>query len=625
MKRMLMLLLIAANAFPAEPKDPQEAIRRNELAWLRGAVMTPGFADQRDGRGNGPLLWAAAYGSAAALEILLDAGADPNQANSLGITPLIAAATEPAKVKLLLAKGAKVEAKSQIGQQALTVAAASPQASESVRLLLAAGADVNARGARGTTALLAAMGTACAAENARLLLAAGADVKALDGAGFGVMHGVASCPVDLLAEMLKRGANVNQQNTLTDRVKKGEILLKGISPLMLAAAHREPAVIELLLKAGADVNAVDIRGMTPLHYAAASEARNAKTLKMLLAAGARPEVRDHTGQSAGDWARKYNDPEKLAVLKVGASWRVSAPAAKPGPGPATALERLEVANETFFAEGGCSSCHHSSLVSLAAEHASRHGMKVNEELAVNRTNRIRGMLMAFSSALQQMVPPPGETDTGLYLLLEAQSLGMKPTAELEALARYVYARQMPDGSFTLRGISRSPLEEHDLHRTALALYVLPRFQNIVTPERMKQAAEWLAAQPARTNDEMAMKLLGLHWAGAPAQATREAAKRLAASMRTDGGFGGNPWLPSDNHSTALARYALREAGGLTPEQAVMRRSRAFLEERQQSDGTWYQASRAAKFQPYFESGFPYGHDQWVSAAATAWGVLALVD
>jgi hypothetical protein len=30
-----------------------------------------------------------------------------------------------------------------------------------------------------------------------------------------------------------------------------------------------------------------------------------------------------------------------------------------------------------------------------------------------------------------------------------------------------------------------------------------------------------------------------------------------------------------------------------------------------------------KFQPYFESGFPHGHDQWISAAATAWATMAL--
>jgi hypothetical protein len=30
-----------------------------------------------------------------------------------------------------------------------------------------------------------------------------------------------------------------------------------------------------------------------------------------------------------------------------------------------------------------------------------------------------------------------------------------------------------------------------------------------------------------------------------------------------------------------------------------------------------------KIQPYFESGFPYGHDQWISQAGTAWAAMAL--
>jgi hypothetical protein len=30
-----------------------------------------------------------------------------------------------------------------------------------------------------------------------------------------------------------------------------------------------------------------------------------------------------------------------------------------------------------------------------------------------------------------------------------------------------------------------------------------------------------------------------------------------------------------------------------------------------------------KIQPYFQSGFPYDHDQWISATATAWASMAL--
>ena len=50
---------------------------------------------------------------------------------------------------------------------------------------------------------------------------------------------------------------------------------------------------------------------------------------------------------------------------------------------------------------------------------------------------------------------------------------------------------------------------------------------------------------------------------------------------------------------------------------------AYLLSTQAADGSWYVASRAPKFQPYFEGGFPYAHDQWISQWATGYASLAL--
>lgn len=49
----------------------------------------------------------------------------------------------------------------------------------------------------------------------------------------------------------------------------------------------------------------------------------------------------------------------------------------------------------------------------------------------------------------------------------------------------------------------------------------------------------------------------------------------------------------------------------------------YLLRTQQSDGTWRVKSRAFPFQPYFESGFPYGADQWISSAGSSWAIIAL--
>jgi hypothetical protein len=34
-------------------------------------------------------------------------------------------------------------------------------------------------------------------------------------------------------------------------------------------------------------------------------------------------------------------------------------------------------------------------------------------------------------------------------------------------------------------------------------------------------------------------------------------------------------------------------------------------------------TRSIWIQPYFDSGFPYDQDQWISAAGTAWASMAL--
>jgi hypothetical protein len=50
---------------------------------------------------------------------------------------------------------------------------------------------------------------------------------------------------------------------------------------------------------------------------------------------------------------------------------------------------------------------------------------------------------------------------------------------------------------------------------------------------------------------------------------------------------------------------------------------AFLLRTQFADGSWYVRSRAPKFQPYFQSGFPFNHDQWISSIGTSLAVMAL--
>ena len=120
-----------------------------------------------------------------------------------------------------------------------------------------------------------------------------------------------------------------------------------------------------------------------------------------------------------------------------------------------------------------------------------------------------------------------------------------------------------------------------------------------------------------------MRLLGLAWAGASKSEMARAVRELVALQREDGGWSGNPYLSSEAFSTGEALVALAQSGAVAAANAAYRRGLDFLLSTQYSDGSWHVRSRAIKFQPYFESGFPFGHDQWISAAGTAWAAQAI--
>jgi hypothetical protein len=88
-----------------------------------------------------------------------------------------------------------------------------------------------------------------------------------------------------------------------------------------------------------------------------------------------------------------------------------------------------------------------------------------------------------------------------------------------------------------------------------------------------------------------------------------------------------PWaqlstMDSDAYASGEALFALG-VSGLAATDAAYQRGLKYLLRTQLDDGRWFVRSRAFGFQPYFESGFPHGRDQFISASATAWAAMAL--
>src|SRR4029079_3401714 len=95
-------------------------------------------------------------------------------------------------------------------------------------------------------------------------------------------------------------------------------------------------------------------------------------------------------------------------------------------------------------------------------------------------------------------------------------------------------------------------------------------------------------------------------------------------QRRDGGWAQTPDMESDAYATGQSLTALSMSQPDLIKGSADARGVTFLMGTREGDGSWHVRSRAFGFQPYFESGFPHGQDQWISAAATSWATMALV-
>src|SRR5262249_42760575 len=101
------------------------------------------------------------------------------------------------------------------------------------------------------------------------------------------------------------------------------------------------------------------------------------------------------------------------------------------------------------------------------------------------------------------------------------------------------------------------------------------------------------------------------------------AQQLLAKQQQGGGWSQLDTPEADSYATGQALYALYTAGVLRANDEAYRKGVDFLLRTQLPDGSWLVASRSFPLQPYKESGFPHGKDQWTSAAGTSWAAMAL--
>jgi hypothetical protein len=506
-------------------------------------------------------------------------------------------------------------------------------------LLVAKGADAKAIGASGRTGLIVA-----ANQNdmtmAQFFLDQGVNVNAVDtndkSGHTALMAAAAQCNTAMVKALIQKGADVNMATTDAAVVRNGPLAFKGRTALMMAVPYGSVELIRALLDARANVNARDVAGMTPLMFAVASENQNPEVIKMLLAAGADSKIQMTTGETAVDWARKYGNPVIIKLLGGEAKIQSSAKTVNLMPIPSaaelrssiqTSIALLQQSGKTATTNGGCASCHHQIMTGLALAAVREKAIPHDEAAAADQWKSLSSGLRAREAGFVQRLDSGGGQDSMLYTLHALQANKYPADAITDAMVTYILSRQFTDGRWPREEASRAPIQDGDFYRVALATsalrtYAPPSLKSEVD-EHMARARQWLMTTQPQSTDDAAMRLLGLKHTGAPQTNVQAAAKSLLSLQRPDGGWAGNPNLESDAFATSEVLCALVDAGVITARDPLYQKGVQFLLGTRAKDGSWHVASRAPKFQPYFESGFPYGHDQWISAAATARSVVVL--
>ncbi len=633
-------VFLASACFGAEADAAREmftAIRNNDLSTVKSMAAKEANVNVRGDRGTTPLMYASAYGSIDAMKLLLDAGADVNARNAFDATALMWSVNEPAKVKLLIEHKADVNAKSKTGRTALMLAALHNGSDRVADLLLANGASAGAADNDGLT-FLGAASLGWNPRQVRIAIEKGADVNAKSKAGFTpLMNAAANGDVASVKLLLSKGAEVNAVTTdgIDVKVKNGPIALGKFTALMLASVYGPPEIVDLLLRAGARVDPRDIRGMTPLHYAVATEFQSPEIVRLLLKAGADTNVKTLTGESVVDWAAKYSVPDVMSLLPARTAAEKPAPvvntAAKAEISTRAAAERslqlLQKVNNSFMSTGGCVACHAQNLMALTANVAKAHAFKVDEAGLKEHVSAAKAAFSRNGDRLLLRFDGGGSMDTLDYALLHFSAANYQPDSMTDAMVHNLIAEQLADGSWHNGGGSRAPMQDSDIVRTALSLRGIKLFswegRNADLASHVDAAHAWLLRAKPVYNEEYVMQLLGLQWAGDHGNVTAEVARKLTAQQRSDGGWAQNANLRSDAYATGQTLFALSEAGALKPSGPAFQKGVRFLLTTQHEDGSWYVKSRAPKLQPYFQSGFPYDHDQWISMAATSWAAIAL--
>ena len=275
----------------------------------------------------------------------------------------------------------------------------------------------------------------------------------------------------------------------------------------------------------------------------------------------------------------------------------------------------------------CFSCHHQGLGSLALSLARSHGFTIDETTLANIAQHTSADLRLDLENYRKGKGQPGGVTRAGYALLALEFTGTKSDDVTAAVAGFLLDNDKDRGSWSARS-NRPPSEVSPFTNTYLGIRGLKSFGAAADKEaiaaRIAAARLWLEQTAPKDTEDRVFQLWGLKETGATSANVENAGKALLALQQLDGGWGQLPGSPSDAYATGSALTVLRLTGQIAASDLAYQRGLRYLLQGQLPDGSWHVVSRSKPVQPYFESGFPHGRDQFISMTATGWATAALV-